>query len=111
MYLPSEPDTGAQTDDNRGRPSGLSNTVDSAVGCVPSAEPEQFLDVSEALRDGRASCIRCARAENVVAECKTGEEIAAEPQVWATTLYNCRRGYSRIYSDGAKGLAELECVN
>ncbi len=47
------------------------------------------------------------RADELAAEGKTGEEIAAELQVAAATLYNWRRTYGGMDTDAAKELKEL----
>src|SRR5258707_13522719 len=47
------------------------------------------------------------RADELAAEGKTGEEIAAELEVSAATLYNWRRAYGGMETHGAKGLKEL----
>ena len=47
------------------------------------------------------------RADELAAEGKTGEEIAAELQVSPATLYNWRRTYGGMDTDAAKELKEL----
>ena len=47
------------------------------------------------------------RADELAAEGKTGEEIAAELQVSPATLYNWRRTYGGLDTDAAKELKEL----
>jgi hypothetical protein len=47
------------------------------------------------------------RADELTAEGKTGEEIAAELGVSPATLYNWRRAYGRMDTDAAKELKEL----
>lgn len=42
------------------------------------------------------------RADELAAEGKTGEEIAAGLQVWPATLYNWRRTYGGMDTDAAK---------
>jgi putative transposase len=51
------------------------------------------------------------RADELAAEGKTGEEIAAELGVSAATLYNWRRAYGGMDSDAAKELKELREQN
>jgi putative transposase len=51
------------------------------------------------------------RADELAAEGKTGEEIAPELQVSAATLYNWRRAYGGMDTDGAKELKELREQN
>jgi transposase-like protein len=46
------------------------------------------------------------RADELAAEGKTGEEIAAELEVSAATLYNWRRSYGGMDPDAAKECAE-----
>ena len=47
------------------------------------------------------------RADELAAEGKNGEEIAAELGVSAATLYNWRRAYGGMDTDAAKELKEL----
>ena len=51
------------------------------------------------------------RADELVAEGKTGEEVAAELGVSAATLYNWRRAYAGMDADAAKELKELREQN
>src|SRR4030081_29927 len=51
------------------------------------------------------------RADELAAEGKTGEEIAAELGVSAATLYNWRRAYGGVDTDAAKELKELREQN
>ena len=51
------------------------------------------------------------RADELAAEGKTGEEIAAELGVSAATLYNWRRAYGGMDTDAAKELKELREQN
>ena len=51
------------------------------------------------------------RADELAAEGKTGEEIAAELSVSAATLYNWRRAYGGMDFDAAKELKELREQN
>jgi len=51
------------------------------------------------------------RANELAAEGKTGEEIAAELQVSPATLYNWRRTYGGMDTDAAKELKELREQN
>ena len=51
------------------------------------------------------------RADELAAEGKTGEEIAAELGVSAATLYNWRRAYGGMDPDAAKELKELREQN
>ncbi|MGE2736101.1 IS3 family transposase [Mycolicibacterium vaccae] len=51
------------------------------------------------------------RADELAAEGKTGEEIAAELEVSAATLYNWRRSYGGMDTDAAKELKELREQN
>ncbi|MCV7144651.1 IS3 family transposase [Mycobacterium riyadhense] len=51
------------------------------------------------------------RADELAAEGKTGEEIAAELGVSAATLYNWRRAYGGMDTDAAKELRELREQN
>ena len=51
------------------------------------------------------------RADELAAEGKTGEEIAAEFDVSAATLYNWRRAYGGMDPDAAKELKELREQN
>ena len=51
------------------------------------------------------------RADELAAEGKTGEEVAAEFGVSAATLYNWRRAYGGIDTDAAKELKELREQN
>src|ERR1700756_5205122 len=51
------------------------------------------------------------RADELAAEGKTGEEIAAELRVSAATLYNWRRAYGGMDTDAAKELRELREQN
>jgi transposase-like protein len=51
------------------------------------------------------------RADELAAEGKTGEEIAAELEVSPATLYNWRRGYGGMDTDAAKELKELREQN
>jgi transposase-like protein len=51
------------------------------------------------------------RADELTAEGKTGEQIAAELGVSAATLYNWRRQYSGMDTDAAKELKELREQN
>lgn len=46
------------------------------------------------------------RADELAAEGKTGEEIAAELEVSPATLYNWRRTYGGMDTDAAKELKE-----
>jgi transposase-like protein len=47
------------------------------------------------------------RSDELAAESKTGEEIAAELGVSAATLYNWRRAYGGLDTDAATELKEL----
>ena len=51
------------------------------------------------------------RADELAAEGKTGEEIAAELGVSAATLYNWRRAYGGMDTDAARELKELREQN
>jgi putative transposase len=51
------------------------------------------------------------RADEVTAEGKTGEEIAAELGVSPATLYNWRRAYGGMDTDAAQELKELREQN
>ena len=51
------------------------------------------------------------RADELAAEGKTGEEIAADLGVSAATLYNWRRTYGGMDTDAAKVLKELREQN
>ena len=51
------------------------------------------------------------RADELAAEGKTGEEIAAELQVSPATLYNWRRTYGGMDTDAARELKELREQN
>ncbi|HEV7829727.1 MAG TPA: transposase [Pseudonocardiaceae bacterium] len=51
------------------------------------------------------------RADELTAEGKTGEEIAAELGVSPATLYNWRRVYGGMDTDAAKDLKELREQN
>ena len=51
------------------------------------------------------------RADELAAEGKTGEEIAAELQVSPATLYNWRRTYGGLDTDAAKARKELREQN
>ena len=51
------------------------------------------------------------RADELVAEGKNGEEVAAELGVSAATLYNWRRAYGGMDTDFAKELKELREQN
>src|SRR3954468_19791619 len=51
------------------------------------------------------------RADELAAEGKTGEEIAAELQVSPATLYNWSRAYGGMDTDAAKELKELREQN
>lgn len=51
------------------------------------------------------------RADELSAAGKTGEEIAAELQVSAATLYNRRRTYGGMDTDAAKDFNELREQN
>ena len=51
------------------------------------------------------------RADELAAEGKTGEQIAAELQVSPATLYNWRRTYGGMDTDAAKELKELREQN
>src|ERR1700752_111790 len=51
------------------------------------------------------------RADELVAEGKNGEEVAAELGVSAATLYNWRRAYGGMDTDAAKELKELREQN
>ncbi|WP_249025707.1 transposase [Mycobacterium intermedium] len=51
------------------------------------------------------------RADELAAEGKTGDEIAADLGVSAATLYNWRRAYGGIDTDAAKELRELREQN
>jgi putative transposase len=51
------------------------------------------------------------RADELAAEGKTGEEVAAELGVSAATLYNWRRAYGGMDTDAAKELKELREQN
>ena len=51
------------------------------------------------------------RGDELAAEGKTGEEIAAELQVSPATLYNWRRTYDGMDTDAAKELKELREQN
>ena len=51
------------------------------------------------------------RADELAAEGRTGEEIAAELGVSAATLYNWRRAYGGMDTDAAKELKELRDQN
>ncbi|CAJ1582504.1 IS3 family transposase [[Mycobacterium] wendilense] len=51
------------------------------------------------------------RADELAAEGKTGEQIAAELQVSPATLYNWRRSYGGMDTDAAKELKELREQN
>lgn len=51
------------------------------------------------------------RADELAAEGKTGEEIAADLEVSAATLYNWRRQYGGMHGDAAKELKELRDQN
>ena len=51
------------------------------------------------------------RADELAAEGRTGEEIAADLGVSAATLYNWRRAYGGMDTDAAKELKELREQN
>lgn len=51
------------------------------------------------------------RANELAAEGKTGEQIAAELRVSPATLYNWRRSYGGMVTDAAKELKELREQN
>ncbi|MGP3709200.1 transposase, partial [Gordonia paraffinivorans] len=51
------------------------------------------------------------RADELAAQGKTGEEIAADLEVSAATLYNWRRQYGGMDGDAAKELKELREQN
>src|SRR6476469_5713584 len=51
------------------------------------------------------------RADELAAEGKTGEQIAADLGVSAATLYNWRRAYGGMDTDAAKELKELREQN
>jgi transposase-like protein len=51
------------------------------------------------------------RADELIAAGKTGEEVAAELEVSAATLYNWRRQYGGVDIDAAKELKELREQN
>lgn len=51
------------------------------------------------------------RADELAAEGRTGEQIAAELEVSAATLYNWRRSYGGMDTDAAKELKELREQN
>lgn len=51
------------------------------------------------------------RADELTAEGKTGEEIAAELEVSPATLYNWRRSYGGMDTDAARELKELREQN
>lgn len=51
------------------------------------------------------------RADELAAEGRSGEEIAAELEVSAATLYNWRRQYGGMGTDAAKELKELREQN
>ena len=51
------------------------------------------------------------RADELAAEGKTGDEIAADLQVSPATLYNWRRTYGGMDTDAAKELKELREQN
>jgi putative transposase len=51
------------------------------------------------------------RADELAAEGKTGEEVAAELEVSPATLYNWRRTYGGMDADAAKELKELREQN
>jgi putative transposase len=51
------------------------------------------------------------RADELAAEGKTGEKIAADLGVCAATLYNWRRAYGGMDTDAAKELKELREQN
>jgi transposase-like protein len=51
------------------------------------------------------------RADELAAEGKTGEEIAAELGVSAATLYNWRRAYGGMDTDAARELKDLREQN
>src|ERR1700752_3633499 len=51
------------------------------------------------------------RADELAAEGKTGEEIAAELEVSPATLYNWRRAYGGVKTDAPKELKELREQN
>jgi putative transposase len=51
------------------------------------------------------------RADELAAEGRTGEEIAAELEVSAATFYNWRRSYGGMDTDAAKELKELREQN
>ncbi|MCG7610767.1 transposase [Mycobacterium syngnathidarum] len=51
------------------------------------------------------------RADELAAEGKTGEQIAAELEVSPATLYNWRRTYGGMDTDAAKELKELREQN
>jgi len=51
------------------------------------------------------------RADELAAEGKTGEVVAAELGVSAATLYNWRRAYGGMDADAAKELRELREQN
>jgi putative transposase len=55
----------------------------------------------------RTSCASCARADELIAEGNTGEEVAAELGVSAATLYNWRRTYGGMDTDAVKELKGL----
>ena len=51
------------------------------------------------------------RADELAAEGRTGEQIAAELQISPATLYNWRRTYGGMDTDAAKELKELREQN
>ena len=51
------------------------------------------------------------RADELAAEGRTGEEIAAELEVSPATLYNWRRSYGGMDTDAARELKELREQN
>ena len=61
-------------------------------------------------RDVRKAAAK-AKADELAAEGKNGEEIAADLEVSAATLYNWRRQYGGMDADAAKELKELREQN
>ncbi|WP_330256951.1 transposase [Nocardia sp. NBC_00565] len=51
------------------------------------------------------------RSDELAAEGRTGEQIAAEPGVLAATMYNWRRRFGGMDTDAAKELEELREQN
>jgi putative transposase len=82
-----------------------------AIPDVPGCNGPYNVRSQSPCKKGKDIVRKLRRADELAAESKTGQEIAAELGVSAATLYNWRRAYGGMDTDAAKELKELREQN